>query len=392
LPFFFFPFSETDFLILSKITNQKGMDKTVFILGAGFSKNENAPLQAEIIREIFQINTKELSPNYRKIYTRYRNDFKNFLSETMFIDEKKFESLSLEDIYTPIDRCILDNLAFRNIAPKDLIELRQKINGLIIIMLDYKLHLTRPKGSHVEKFTDYLIALRKKHLKDDPFAIISTNWDILVDASFRGKIPPEEGVVDYCCNPTAYDANEPIIPGLSALEMNLYNIKLLKLHGSMNWLQCKRCQRLFVTFFEKIAIDEYVTKPICRECDHNFRNELTSDRGGYLSSLLIMPTLLKDLNNFQLKLVWQNAGIELSEASKIVFMGYSFPMADFELRQLLARNVRHNSSIEVILSSEDKPAHSNYVSSAENRYRTFFGKRDVQIHYEGVKKYIDELV
>lgn len=368
------------------------MDKTVYILGAGFSKNENAPLQAEIIREIFQINIKDLSPNYRKIYTRYRNDFKCFLSETMFIDEKKFESLSLEDIYTPIDRCIMDNLAFRNIAPKDLIELRQKINGLIIIMLDYKLHLNRPKGSHVEKFTDYLIAQRKKYLKEDPFAILSTNWDILLDASFRAKMPIEEGVVDYCCNPTAYDANEPIIPGLSALEMNLYNIKLLKLHGSMNWLQCKRCQRLFVTFFEKIAIDEYVTKPICRECDHNFSNELSPDGGGYLSSLLIMPTLLKDLNNFQLKLVWQNAGIELSEASRLVFMGYSFPMADFELRQLLARNVRHHSSIEVVLSAEDKPGSSNYQSSAENQYRTFFGKREVNIHYEGVKKYIDELV
>lgn len=368
------------------------MEKTVFLLGAGFSKNENAPLQAEIIREIFLINTKELSPNYRKIFTRYRNDFKSFLSETMFIDENKFENLSLEDIYTPIDRCIMDNLAFRNIAPKDLIELRQMINGLIIIMLDYKLHLTRPKGSHVEKFTDYLISLRKRHLKEDPFAIISTNWDILVDTSLRNKMEPSEGVVDYCCNPTAYDANEPIIPGLSALEMNLYNVKLLKLHGSMNWLQCKRCQRLFVTFFEKIAIDEYVTKPICRECDHNFSNELTSDGGGFLSSLLIMPTLLKDLNNFQLKLIWQNAGIELSEASKLIFMGYSFPLADFELRQLLARNVRHNASIEVVLSSEDKPTESSYRSSAENRYRTFFGKRKVEIHYEGVKKYIDNLL
>lgn len=368
------------------------MEKTVFLLGAGFSKNENAPLQGEIIREIFQINTKELLPGYRRIYTRYRNDFKAFLSEIMFIDESKFESLSLEDIYTPIDRCIMDNLSFRNISPKDLIELRQKINGLIILMFDYKLHLTRQKGSHVEKFTDYLIDLRKRNLKDDPFAIISTNWNILVDASLRNKMEPTEGVVDYCCNPTAYDANEPVIPGLSALEMNLFNIKLLKLHGSMNWLQCKRCQRLFVTFFEKIAIDEYVIKPICRECDHNFSNELTSDGGDFLSSLLVMPTLLKDLNNFQLKLIWQNAGIELSEASRLVFMGYSFPLADFELRQLLARNVRHNSSIEVVLSSEDKPIHSNYLSSAENRYRTFFGKRDVKIHYEGVKNYIDGLI
>lgn len=367
------------------------MHKTVFVLGAGFSKNEKAPLQAEIIKEIFNIKTRNLSPNYHRIFTRYRNDFKIFLSDALFIEEQHFGNLRLEDIYTPIDRCILDNLAFRNISPKDLIELRQKINGLIIIMMDYMMHLTQTKDSHIEKFTDYLIDLRAQHRNDDPFSILSTNWDILMDNSLRRKIPLLEGVVDYCCNPSSYDDNEPILPGLTALEKNMYNIKLLKLHGSMNWLQCKRCQRLFITFFEKIAIDEYVNKPICKECEHNFKNELTSDGGAFLSSLLIMPTLLKDLNNFQLKLIWQNTGIELSEASKIVFMGYSFPMADFELRQLLARNVRHNSKIEVVLSLWDKPNDYNYFASAENRYRTFFGKRDVQIHFMGVEKYIDNL-
>ena len=206
----------------------------------------------------------------------------------------------------------MDNLAFRNISPKHLIELRQKINGLIILMLDYKLHLTQTKGSHIEKFTNYLINLRAQHREQDTFSIISTNWDILLDNSFRRKIPKDEGVVDYCCNTSSYDEKEPILPGLLALGKGLYNIKLLKLHGSMNWLQCKRCQRLFVTFFEKIAIDEYVNKPLCRECEHNFKNELTSDGGAFLSSLLIMPTLVKDLNNFQLKLIWQNAGIEIS--------------------------------------------------------------------------------
>ena len=75
------------------------MDKTVFVLGAGFSKNENAPLQAEIIREIFKIKIKDLVPGFRKIYKRYRNDFKRFLSDTMFIDEQHFGNQSLEDIY-----------------------------------------------------------------------------------------------------------------------------------------------------------------------------------------------------------------------------------------------------------------------------------------------------
>ena len=91
------------------------MDKTVFVLGAGFSKNENAPLQTEMIKEIFKIKTRDLTPGYRRIFTRNRNDFMSFLSDALFIEESHFEDLLLEDIYTPIDRWILDNLSFRKI-------------------------------------------------------------------------------------------------------------------------------------------------------------------------------------------------------------------------------------------------------------------------------------
>jgi len=367
------------------------MQKTVYVIGAGFSKSVNAPLQSELIKDIFEIRDYELSRDYRQLYIQYRNDFERFLSDTMFIDRNSFNTINLEDIYTPLDRCIIDNMSFRNIPPKDLIDLRQKINGLIIIMIKHKLDNFHCRDNHIEKFTDYLIKLREEHKSSDSFAIISTNWDIILDNSLNRRIANNEGVVDYCCYTTPYDESNDVMPGLLALGRGKYNVKLLKLHGSMNWLNCKRCQRLFVTFFKKIAINEYVNRPICRICEHNFHNEKTSDGGSTLSSQLIMPTFLKDLNNVQLKLIWQNAGIEISEASKIIFMGYSFPTADFELRQLLARNVRHSANIEVVLCSLDKPISDNYVNSSENRFKSFFGKRDIKFHYDGVEKYIEKL-
>ncbi|HHT61245.1 MAG TPA: hypothetical protein PLB75_05465 [Paludibacteraceae bacterium] len=355
-------------------------DKTVYIIGAGFSKSANIPLQSELLDEIFKVKENDLLDEYdeyKDIFNQYRNAFKKFLSDTMFIEEKDFAKISLEDIYTPIDRCVVDNLAFRNISPKDLIDIRQKINGLIIMLLKRK----TTKCDHVEKFTKYLIN-KKEEQKKDSFAIISTNWDILIDNSFKRN---SKGVIDYCCHTTPYSGQN--MPALVALTKNLFTIKLLKLHGSMNWLQCKRCQRLFVTFFEKIAIDEYINKPICKFCKENFKDE-NANGGALLSSQLIMPTFLKDLNNVQLKLIWQNAGIELSEASSIVFMGYSFPTADFELRQLLARNVRHSAKIEVVLCPSDKPTNDKDTNSPENRFKSFFGKREVNFYYEGVEEYI----
>jgi hypothetical protein len=46
----------------------------------------------------------------------------------------------------------------------------------------------------------------------------------------------------------------------------------------------------------------------------------------------------KNLNNTHLKMVWQNAMIDLREANRIVFLGYSFPLADFEFRYLLLKS------------------------------------------------------
>ena len=60
-----------------------------------------------------------------------------------------------------------------------------------------------------------------------------------------------------------------------------------------------------------------------------------------------MPTFLKDLSNFQVKLIWQNAGVEIMEARRLVFVGYSLPQADFEFRQLISRMVHKHAKIEV---------------------------------------------
>lgn len=89
-----------------------------------------------------------------------------------------------------------------------------------------------------------------------------------------------------------------------------------------------------------------------------------------LQSNLLLPTYLKNLSNIQIKLVWQNAAIELSEATRIVFIGYSLPAADFEIRQLLARMIRPDAEIQVVLY----PNTPNVEAEAE-RYRNFFGSR-----------------
>jgi len=87
-----------------------------------------------------------------------------------------------------------------------------------------------------------------------------------------------------------------------------------------------------------------------------------------------MPTFLKDLSNFQVKLIWQNAGVELMEARRLVFVGYSLPSADFEFRQLLSRMVHKDTKIEVFLWDR-----ASTFSDEEKRYNDFFSRHDVNV-------------
>ena len=80
------------------------------------------------------------------------------------------------------------------------------------------------------------------------------------------------------------------------------------------------------------------------------------------------------------------------EADKVVFMGYSLPQADFELRQLLSRSIRKDAKIEVILSSAGNPDNYKDVKQKQAtsgfRYTSFFSGRKVTISYDGVQEYI----
>ena len=164
--------------------------------------------------------------------------------------------------------------------------------------------------------------------------------------------------------------------GLWSLGAKGYNVKLLKIHGSLNWLQCTNCQRLFTSFKEKTVVSEKVNTQ-CRHCEAH-------DIPARLRGTLIMPTFLKDLTNFQLKLVWQNAAVEIMEASRLVFIGYSLPDADFEFRQMLSRMVHPNAEIESVLWDGDKVRYKE----EQERYNQFFAGHKVSFEPKGVEEFV----
>lgn len=377
-------------------------NKVVYILGAGFSMDGGAPSQANLINEIYKLKSTYTKSSQSKVL-KWIQRFDEFLKETLFVTAEEIPNYTLEDIYTPIDRSISENTSFRQFTVKELTELRDIINRLIILAVRNSIDINKKSQKNIEVFAKYLIKLGKKKLNDehdDAVAVITTNWDIMLDNYIHNLMSEDpkpkglefSGVVDYCCYISSLEPNdESIKPGLYALGKGRYNVKLLKLHGSLNWMQCPRCQRLYVKFYKRFNGGYIFDEKFCRHCDTNFGTK--EETSNLLTTNLIMPTFLKNLNNIQNKLIWQNAGIELSEASKIVFLGYSLPQADFEFKQLLSRMIRKDAIIETVLIEKDNP--SNYdikdnarYQTAGYRYSNFFSGREIRIFYKGIGEYI----
>lgn len=367
---------------------KKLKNKIVYILGAGFSVEAQAPTQEKLVSEIFKIHNED--PN---VFTNRKiENFKEFLSRTLGIPDELQLTIPLEDIFTPLDSCIMNNMSFRDLSVNQLKEKRNLIFELIGKALQHILE-NSPKN-YIDDFGDYLVNESKKrannNYKDrDLVSVISTNWDILLDNAIYNAIKRTEelGVVDYCCYISSYDKHdETVKPGLEILGKGGFNVKLLKLHGSLNWLQCPRCHRIYVKFNQKIAMNPFsdIDKPSCIHCNNNF-GELSSHN---LNANLIMPTFLKDLSNPQYKIIWQNAGIELSEAKKIVFIGYSLPQADFEMRQLLSRMVDNETEIEVVNWKNQK--NPEVYNSLITGFKQFFGREILEFEH-GTSKYIKKI-
>lgn len=382
------------------------MSKTVYFLGAGFSADAGGPIQNQIIQFI-------LDNRFNREFTSEdilgaKTEFVSFIEDTLQIPRDLWDSIALEDIFTPIDRSLSNGKSFKNFDIRELSVKREKFHLLMGAAIQYGVDYQHKSKNYIDNFASYINSIAKERLEDlkkDQIAIITTNWDILLDNSLNDLVrsfsvmEEDKGtnrlaVVDYCCYISSLVKNDEFIkPGLLALGRSGYNIKYLKLHGSMNWLHCPSCQRMYVKFGEKTML---APSPPCDHCHRNLKIS-EDDNAIKLKSNLLLPTFIKDLSNIQIQLVWQNAGIELAEASKVVLIGYSLPQADFEIRQLLSRCIPNQAEVEVVcypFKGANTEKSERDKESDRKWYKTFFGNRikgDDSIIFKTVPDYISSL-
>lgn len=167
----------------------------------------------------------------------------------------------------------------------------------------------------------------------DVLTIITTNYDLNAECSL------------HAMNRSASLAFEYKHIGNGARLCSDGGTPLLKLHGSLNWFEDEAD--------EMVRVDDTLVTFLAGDSLHRTRISLpTAYMPNYqpkCPALIVPPSFLKPDLSPCLRTVWATAGRALTIADQVVFVGYSFPDSDIEMRHFLAATLAPNTSLRRIV-------------------------------------------
>lgn len=295
--------------------------RSVYVLGAGSSAGyqgsyigETSPVSKDFFQKAFRVM------DIHKIRDRVFHD-QSFTYQHLFNFIKKYwnnnpKSMDMEEVFTLLHIEMEENPG--NVSLK---KARQEYMLLMSLTFDKILYGT-PCPCHQR--------LAENLCPGD--TIISFNYDLLIDNALlsTGKWQPTKGYGIDCRL-------------LSTEEFNIsfpQKIKLLKLHGSLNWLYCNQCHQLF-TAVEKDNLGYRLV--------YNHAEKVYCNRHGcknLLQPIVILPSMMKNYNSTMpfTPDLWRQAKTALREAEHIVIIGYSFPAADYRTKWLFRKAIYESNT------------------------------------------------
>ena len=307
--------------------------KNVFILGAGASVHVGAPLLSNFLPEARRkLDSGELSEEAEE---RFRSVF-DYSAQHEEIEQKAGLNLTnLEQLFGLVDLNvrvepgldnIRDNLIFlilrtleATIQPPPMGQCTMYINGG---------NQMREKIGITQHFID-IVAGRFRagappHVARD--SIISLNYDLVIEQALQSR--------NY--RPVYFISDSEINPGGGR-----FGVKLLKLHGSANWVTCPVCREITVLDLTLVNTDT-LGKTKCK-C------------GSFVSPLIVPPTWSKGENREHLSGVWKAAFSELTTAKRWILIGTSLAPTDYFLKYLFGLALVRNKGLDRIVTLDTNP-------------------------------------
>ena len=353
---------------------QKSSDRAMFYQGL--------LKKIDLLQNDDKVMVKQLLLNLEPSLDGY---FDEYFTEMLYLKgeiKRKLSScqikVSLEDVFTAFDKAISLKSHTKHFTYHEEDDVKHAILRLFIYYFGKILKNHNYASPKYVPFVDFV----KNHRRN--CSIITTNWDTLIEGYFSAN----SILYELCLNNVyyKYDDDEKNPPK----DKGPQTIKLIKLHGSINWFRCLQCGDMSI--IEKNPCGEYLfsteSKEQCLNCGNESRNNAL-----LLQPEIITPTMVKSFDGQLYKNLWASAADELRNAKRIVFVGYSLPTADFELKYFLQNNIPPTSKIDVVLYHNDDPAqlsenqrHLEYLLP-QKRYNDVFVKNTINYYYEGFEEY-----
>jgi hypothetical protein len=354
---------------------------TAFIVGAGFSKCSGLPVQNEFSALLL---SEEFDGDLDKTITDALQEF----LRVAFGWQKDRPLPALEDIFTYIDLAAGTghNLGIRKYTPKVLRAIRRMAIYRIFSVLDRRFSYS----SEIETL------LRESCPRENPCcAFVVLNWDIVLEKHIRRIFPMVP--IDYRCFCFDWYTRKATSIG--------HGIPICKMHGSSNWVYCDNCKSLFFDLEQKLPLRTKagLIKADFRLLDERFSDRKFDDALGIapeernckfcefpVSSHIATFSYRKSFRTHAYPSVWYHAERLLADSNHWIFIGYSLPEADFELKQLLKsaslrmqhRRTKVKKAIDVIVLKD---------LGTQEKYARFFGADNIQCFQGGIPDYLAQL-
>jgi len=333
----------------------------VFVLGAGASHPDGVPLQKHILPMILSVKEKELRNTF------IGSNVLQFLEDNFVFDVQSEKYPNLEAVFGFLDYFIQQNESLNSTYTHNKIV---EIKEYLIKLIHYIVNLQTDKRSkYYHKFWEAIERYNSN------ISIITLNYDTLLEQGFDFLFE-KFGYIDYCTHLMNYDEitelknfnfwinpREPVSTIANEIPVP---IKIIKLHGSLNWKYCNCCNQTLLTPWDR-TIDLHKGKFLGFTYPDNEKYEYVCPLDNTEFQTLIMPpTFIKSLNQPVISQLMSEASREIRDAKKIVFVGYSLSDAAVHIKALFRKQLRSNQEVIVVNNKKPKTLLNKYLALSEN--------------------------
>lgn len=336
------------------------MAHTVVVFGAGASRSTGAPLTADFIDKAYELSrrrSEQLSfADFEVVFSLINERLQDLYAKSV-VDLDNIES-----IFGLVEMGRLIGKLPR--TPADEVEAAARSMRCVLTQTIEHYCGFPFDGSTLKPNESYgrlaaVVGDRQSRGEGGQFAFITFNYDIALEFALGYES------VDYSYGLTEILAHE---------------IPLLKLHGSLNWSGCG-CG----------AIQEYPVARWLQQHPYRGASGLRSvpisqhlgdiprhcEKAPHLAEpAIVPPSWNKTQYHGQVGRVWRQAALELSEAERIIVVGYSMPESDSFFRDLLALGISGASRLREFMVVNPDPAVANRFQallgpSTRKRFRAY---------------------